>query len=436
MVPVAMFGFVPLALVLFWLLPPWRAALVALLLAWMFLPIATYRIDGVPDYTKISATCGVVFIAIALFDFRNLLSLRPAWIDVPMLAFCLCPFISSILNGLGVHDGLSVVFAQIVVWGMPYIIGRLYFSDALQLRVLAIGLFAGGVLYAPLCFFELWQGPILHKLVYGYAQPDVDTETRFGILRPLIFMDSGLMLAVWMAAASVLGLWLWRSRALPRWGRLELAWLTPLPVVATILMRSVNGWLLLALGALLLALSSTTRSKWWLVGVVTLIAGYLAFRATGLWSGEQAVSIVTFLVPSKEQSVVWRLYNEDTVVANIHGHALFGYGRQAAALSDHRGSYVTPDSMWIITLMLFGGLGLLSWAACLLVPVVAFVRRVPAQFWFEAGTGPAAGLAVVLVLVTVDYLANAMVNPVFILIAGGLASLTSASRLGPRSDIT
>jgi len=33
------------------------------------------------------------------------------------------------INGSGVYDGLSVMLSQIVTWGLPYFIGRVYFDD-------------------------------------------------------------------------------------------------------------------------------------------------------------------------------------------------------------------------------------------------------------------------------------------------------------------
>ncbi|HUQ72083.1 MAG TPA: hypothetical protein VM165_21320 [Planctomycetaceae bacterium] len=425
MVPIALFGWVPAALAVFWFLPTRRAVLVAMLFAWMFLPIAEYPIPGWPDYTKMSATCGVVLLAIAVFDFHHVVSFRPAWIDLPLVLFCLFPFVSAIVNGLGIHEAGAVIVAQAITWGVPYLIGRIYFNDLKGLRELAIGIFAAGLLYVPFCWFEIWSGPILHKLVYGYDQPGIDFEVRFGILRPMVFMESALMLAVWMATVSVLGLWLLKSGTV-RGGRGNwIGWMVPLPILTTILMRAVNGWMLVALGGTLLALSAVSRSRWWLIVVLALVPGFLAIRATGLWSGDQLVPIVALIHPSRGQSVQYRLNNENTGVANMHGHALFGHGRQAVALSDNHGAYITPDSLWIITLVFFGAAGLVSWIAGLLIPVFAFIRRVPAERWFDADVGPAAGLAVVLALSTIDHLANSMINPIFMLIAGGLVSVSS-----------
>ena len=69
-------------------------------------------------------------------DFRRLRLLRFRWVDVPILLFCMSPFASSLVNHLGVQEGLSAAFFQVVTWGIPYAVGRLYFDDLPALREL------------------------------------------------------------------------------------------------------------------------------------------------------------------------------------------------------------------------------------------------------------------------------------------------------------
>ena len=63
-----------------------------------------YR-HGLPDYTKMSATCGGVLLGITIFDFRRLISLRLRLVDIPIVLLCLCPFASAISNGIGSARG-------------------------------------------------------------------------------------------------------------------------------------------------------------------------------------------------------------------------------------------------------------------------------------------------------------------------------------------
>ncbi len=117
LVPLVMFGWIPVVLILCALLPTRRAVIASFVIAWMFLPEYQYHIQGLPAYSKMSATCGGVLLAALFFDISKLLSFRPSWIDLPMVVWCLCPGASSLSNGLGLYDGVSAAFAQTVTVG-------------------------------------------------------------------------------------------------------------------------------------------------------------------------------------------------------------------------------------------------------------------------------------------------------------------------------
>ncbi|MEM7262910.1 MAG: O-antigen ligase domain-containing protein, partial [Planctomycetota bacterium] len=151
----ALFGWIPVVVVLFLLLPRTRAVVWSFVLGWAFLPTASLSLPGIPDFSKVTATSLGIALAAILFDFARVSRFRPRWCDFPMAIFCVCPLASSLSNGLGAYDGLSAVIESVVGWGLPYLIGRLYFTDARALRELAIGMVGGALLYVPLCWFEI-----------------------------------------------------------------------------------------------------------------------------------------------------------------------------------------------------------------------------------------------------------------------------------------
>src|SRR3954464_12693541 len=212
LVPLTLFGWIPFVLLLFLLFPPRRAVIMAFLVAWLFLPMAGYKLPALPDYTKMSATVVGVLMAAVLFDTDRILSFRPKWIDIPIIIFCTSPAVSSYLNNLGLYDGAAEVVRQTITWGLAYLIGRVYFSDLEGIRELAIGLFIGGLVYVPLCLIEIRMSPQLHKIVYGYYQHAFVQTKREGGFRPMVFMQHGLMVAMWMAMTTMVGTWLWRSK--------------------------------------------------------------------------------------------------------------------------------------------------------------------------------------------------------------------------------
>jgi hypothetical protein len=150
-VHIVMFGWIPVVIGLFSVLKSRHAVITSFLVAWLFLPNAVYPLPGLPDYTKVSATCWGIFIAAALFDMESLRRFRFRALDVPMLVWCLCPVASSLANGYGLYDGLAASLRQTVTWGFPYFIGRVYFQQPGGPEGTRRGIFIGGMVYVPLC---------------------------------------------------------------------------------------------------------------------------------------------------------------------------------------------------------------------------------------------------------------------------------------------
>src|SRR5687768_15078842 len=140
-------GWFPFSLVLFTVLRPRHAVLAAYLGAWLFLPMkAGMVIRILPDIDKVTAASVAVLLGVMLFDAPRMFTFRFRWFDVPVLAFCLAPFLTSITNGLGYWDGLSSIIEQLTLYGIPYYIGRIYFTDWEGFRELAVAIFLGGLI--------------------------------------------------------------------------------------------------------------------------------------------------------------------------------------------------------------------------------------------------------------------------------------------------
>ena len=428
LVPIAMFGWIPAVLGLFWVLPPRRAVIAAFLLGWLFLPIAAYKVPGITAYTKMTATCAGILLGAMVFDAGRLLAFRFRWVDLPMAVWCLCPFASSVSNGLGVYDGVSAVVYQTITWGVPYFIGRVYFTDLEGLRELAIGVFIGGLVYAPLCLFEIKMSPQLHRLIYG-SHATWGQNYRFGGWRPIVFMQHGLMLGMWMTTASLAGVWLWMSGGLRRfWGVGAGWWLLGL-LGTTVLCKSTGAIALLGLGLGILLLAKWTKRTlplWCLLMAAPL---YMATRAPGLWDGRQLVSFSSSVAgDERADSLAYRLRNEDMLAAKALEQPVFGWGgwgRGRVYDDDGRDISVT-DGLWIITLGQRGVVGLIVLTASILLPGILLLRSYPITAWAHPSVAPAAALATMLALYMIDSLMNGMVNPVFALAAGATTGTAAA----------
>jgi tetratricopeptide (TPR) repeat protein len=425
-VPLIMMAWIPAVLGLFGRVGPTRAALIAPITGWLFLPVVGFPLPGLPDYTKTTATTMGLLLGMLIFDSSRLFGLRPRWFDLPMLAWCICPFASSISNDLGAYDGLSSSVDQCMAWGLPYLVGRAYFADLAGPRRLAIGIIVGGLVYIPLCLWEIRMSPQLHATVYGFNPHSFAQTMRYGGYRPQVFMHHGLEVGMWMAAASLVGSWLWGSGALRRvWG-VNFGWLLLVLTITTVLCKSTGALVLLAAGVAFFLAIKWTQSRIPVLILIAVAPLYLTTRATGSWSGAEIVNLTRATAGAdREQSIQFRLDNENMLVSKALQRPLFGWGGWGRArVYDEEGRDISiTDGLWIIALGNHGMVGLAAIILAMLMPLALLLWRCPVSRWLEPDITPTAVLAILIALYSIDCLMNGMINPVYIMAIGGLTAL-------------
>lgn len=429
--PLALVGWIPLCAALYARLNPRRALIVSFIGGWLFLPLTSIPIAGlVPDLNKSTAIYAGVLLGMALFDRAAFSRWRLSWVDVPVVVWLLTPFVSSLANGLGIYDGLSAVLQQTLNWGIPYGLGRIYFSRVDALRDLAFAILIGGLVYVPLCWLEMLNGPDLHYYVYGVLPDAVGDAFRFGGWRPIVFMSHGLMVAVWMTAASLCGVVLYLSGALARWGRRPSAVVVIVLIGTTFALKSVNAWLLLPF-VLVLLLGSVRWQRPWLVwGASALIGFYLLLRLTGLWYGLELGTLTSEILPDKRGSVLFRVVNEIQIAERARLQPIWGWGRWGRAFVGRPGGLpvLAADSLWIMAFGQLGTVGLIALLGVLFLPTLLFTASISPRQWLTLAIAPITACAFVVLVFALDSLANAMPVPMYILAAGGVTGWLVAAR--------
>ncbi len=432
----AMLAWIPLLLYLFIRFPVQKAVVIGFIGAWLFLPQrAAFSFIGFPDYNRISAASYGILLATCIFDVGRFHSFKLGWLDLPMLIWCVCPLASSLSNGLGLYDGISSTLSQTVQWGFPYFLGRIYFNNLKGLRLLAMGIFLGGMVYVPLCLYEIRMSPQLHVMVYGYFPHSFAQTMRYGGFRPQVFMSHGLAVGVWMMAASVVGVWLWQAGVIKQvWG-ISMRWLIPLLLITFILCKSTGAWLLCGFGLIILFAARrlpTVLPLLLLIGGIFFYQYYVATGQLTVQQQEQIVSVMTQITnEDRASSLEFRLDNEQILGEKARQRIIFGWGgwgRNRVYEENWAGELVDvsiTDSLWIIEFGTKGLVGLFSINVAMLLPVVIFCRRYPAHYWFNPKVAPAVAVAIVVTLYMFDNLVNAHFNPVFPLASGGIAGLVS-----------
>jgi len=441
LVPITMFGWIPVVFIIFAVLPPRRAVITSFLAAWLFLPMAAYDLPYLPPYTKLTATSMGVMFAILVFDHKRLSAFRLQWVDLPMVVWCVCPFVTSLLNDLGVYDGVSQVVRQVTTWGVPYFIGRLYFSDRQGLQELAIGLFIGGLIYVPFCLWEVRMSPRLHRIIYDFRQHAFSQTWRGNGYRPMVFMQHGLAVGMFMASAAVVGVWLWKARTVRQiWG-VPMSVLVLSVVITMLLCKSMLATALMVTGIGLALAAPIVRSRLPVLILLLFPLFYIASRSTGLWSGQQLLTTAALVGNSQRAaSLQTRLTSEKHLVAKAWKRPIFGWGGFSRSLiksDDGRDLVRTeagreraiPDGLWIIAFGQYGLIGLVSMTLMILLPPILMLMRHPMSQWLHPSLAPMSAMAIMMNLYMIDCLMNALVNPIFMLACGGLVCCLSAKAI-------
>ncbi len=426
---VVLIGWIPVVLFLFTALPPRRAVIVAYLLAWLFLPIKGYNLPGLPDYTKMSATTLGVMLGVMLFDSRRLFSFKPSWVDIPMFVFCTVGAASSMTNGLGPYDAMSAIVEQMITWGLPYLIGRVYFTDPQGIKELALGVVIGGLIYVPLCLIELRFSPQLHRWVYGYHQHVFYMTLRMGGYRPMVFLAHGTELGMWMTCTTVLAMWLWMGSAVKRIIGFKMIWWFLLLLVMAFLCKSAGALGLLIIGAMVVLGIRFHVARLAVATLIVVIPLYMVTRISNVVERTDLTPIANKLAGWRAaDSLDHRLYCEDKYIENAMRRPLVGLARWDFRPNVvYEGRPIVNDGYWILVLSKRGLVGLVSYAAFLILPAFVLWRAVRPRAWLRVPSVAAAGgLSCVLILFGIDSLMNAMLNPIYAVACGAVLSFALA----------
>ncbi len=463
LVRIALYTWPLVVLGLFCFLPPRRAVIAAVVLGTLLLPEVqiTKVSPEAPDastlvvlilkFTKPNTICFSALLGAIVFDRKRLLAFRPRWFDVPMLVWCIVPLFSDLGVGVTFYDSFAAMRDQTLMWGLPYFLGRVYCADPAGLRDLGVGFVLGGLLYLPFCLWESRFFPNFHLGLYGFFPGDPNEAIRWGGYRPVVFMSHGLMTALLMVAVAVTAVWLWWTGAVtgipwrPGQRPLPMRWATLALVLIAAWMRSMGALVLGGLG--LVGLFHLRWLRWPILLALLLIISpaYIVGRTAGAWTGQDVLNALfgdydkeqdaAADVKDREASLKFRLINEDRLIPYALQKPAFGWGDTGLARKVPKKKKtdedVTTDGLWIITLACYGLVGITSLWTAMLLPAARFLWAYPTRLWSQPLLAPAAAGAVVLIVFMIDCLSNAMYNPVYVLLAGGLSGAVGVRSAQP-----
>jgi len=394
------------------------------------------------DFSKVNVMSYGLLLGLVLFDLPRLAQIRWNIFDVPALALVIIPTGSSLCNDNSLTAAFAEFRALFLVWIVPYLVGRVYLSDSNGVRLVTLAIAAGGIIYIPFCLYEVRMAPVLHYQVYGFQQHDFSQTVRLGGYRPMVFMQHGLAVGLWMVVASLCLGWLWRCGHWPtpstlspfrNFPRLTIA----VQLVTTVLCKSIGALVIGLSGAVALALSTRLRTRLFLTIFLLAPPLYLTGRILGWCKSEQIVSLFSADRNRRSQfnqertdSLEYRLQNEEKLMSKLGNSFWYGMGCAGSRPKDDEGRPIVPDSQWIITYFDGGVFALAALLAFFLAPGARFLYLHRTDQLASPQVAPATVAAVVLAVVMNDCLLNAMLNPMYLLLVAALNGWNSTARHG------
>lgn len=325
------------------------------------------------------------------------------------------------IPGLRLYDAGSVL-ANVLIALIPFFLARRYLATPHSHVVLLSVLCIAGLVYSLLALFEVRMSPQLNTKVYGFfSGGSFLQQMRGGGYRPVVFMQHGLWLAIFIAMAMLAAAALWRHARQSgglnavRWS-LATGWL-----LATLLLSNSLGAFVIGLMFLVAVFLLGVRGQLLFAAFVSgAILFYPMLRGAGLVPIQTALKWTASIDQDRAGSLGFRFRNEDILLDRANEKPLAGWGSWGRnRIYDEKtgGKVSTTDGMWIITVGSWGWLGYISRFGLLVVPILllAFNRRTLDLSFATSG------LALILSANLLDMIPNATLTPLTWLIGGALA---------------
>ncbi|MBB6142813.1 type IV secretory pathway VirB3-like protein [Silvibacterium bohemicum] len=410
---------------------------------WAVLPAAHYTPTSDPlpywilgtgiatDYFITKATvigfCGL--LGFFLFDRHAIRRFQLTLWDMPMLLWCMAPVLSGIANALPLGEMFRAETYQLLAWGVPYFIGRLYFCDSGSLRFVAQAFVIAGLFYVPICLFEIWKGPQLYAHIYGYLPYRWVGAQRYIGYRPIGLLENGNQLGIWMATAALVATWFWAKRIIDRVCGIPIAIVAITLLVTTFLCQSAGSILLLFILLPFVFVSHRTFPRAIAIFIVVGIIFFAGLRLTNVVSLRSLVqhnpaahATAAFLKEIGRGSLGWRLGQDERHVSIALDRPILGYGEW----DWWRRGTLRPWGLWLLGFGMYGILGLVALEALQVVPVIRAI-------WFPLTKSDIEylnlrhALAAAILITAVDNLLNSSMILPLLLVMGGMSTWKSAA---------
>lgn len=443
-------AYVPIGIVLFRWLPPARAALFLVLAGVLFLPeMVSIDLPLLPRLGKesmiyISMSAGLVIVR------PEILRRFPPGrgLEILILVMLLGSIATVLLNtdtlhygprvvpGMAPYEAFTSTILELLRYGLPFYLGRILFRSSRDLEDILKALIIAGVVYTCFMAVEMRLSPQMHRWTYGFHPNNFGAAKRWGGYRPMVYMDSGIAVAIFMVnsvMASLIGI-----RARLSLYSVSTKIIAPYLLAFLMMSKSVASMVWGVLFSPVLLLLSPRKMAALAVLLAFLVASYPFLRLANLFPWQEIVAAAESIDPERAASLNYRFENDENMLAKTRERPIFGWGGWSRnwAYDETTGRHLTvPDGAWIIRLSSYGFVGFYALYGLYVLPVF-FGYRSLSRIRGERNRAMMAGLMLIVIIRAVDQLPNGLYSSYPIFLAGALYNLTprlSAKRATGRS---
>lgn len=423
----------------FWIFnrfPARIAIVVAILGGYLLLPTrAEIDLPMLPAFNKHSVP---VFMAIALlFMSKSTLPgtmrgpIPLSWVPLALMAVLFAGIFGTVmtngdtltiggrrLQGLALYDAFSTGLTTLVLI-LPLLVGRKYFARARDHKLLLQLLVLAGLLYSLPALYEVRMSPQLNRMFYGYFPHHWLQHIRGDGFRPVVFLEHGLWLAVFLSGATLAAAGLWRQENDPKWKSRYL--MAAIWLYGTLfLAKSLGAFLVTTVLLPLVVITHVRLQMMAAAAIAAMVLTYPLLRSADVVPVYDFVEFVeTNIDEDRASSLRFRLEQEDTLLERARERYTFGwggYGRPRVYDPKTGQDLSTVDGAWIIFLGSGGLVTYFTKFGLLSLVVIALWARAGA-FRLDQTT---AALMIIMAGNLVDLIPNGGQTVITWLIAGAL----------------
>ena len=452
MIQVALVAWLPLTALLFVVLRPHVATAASLIFGVAMLPsLRSIPMPVMPDLDQYTVPVLGCFIMMMLRFPRRVMAARPGTGgEALILAMCAGALVTNLTNmdpqsfganvlpPMKITDTINDSLRMIIRWALPFLFGRILVrtvQEAVEvLMVLAIAL----LVYLPFILVELQTGPLFHSMVYG-TTPSPTTfmqAMKFGGYRPVVLMNHGLTLSVFVLYGTMAWACLAKLKTMP------FNLIAPKPMVGGLAFviaacKSVGVWLYAILVIPTLFLVRPRAQLFAAACIAIVVLAYPLLRSVDMVPIEGVAGIAEQMVGFRTaDSFLARTKSEDEILNRTAERYFFGWGGNARYMvyDEVTGMPLsTIDGFWVFQ---FGAGGLFRFVALfafLLYPVFYVYRRA-GRIRSPAALTVLATLVWIVTLRTFDLLPNSTVDPYLTFMGGAACGLAAAESKRKRTS--